>query len=378
MELVRTNDVMVIGVEFEMLFFTDVGQSHYLRNVSVDSAMVRDQCFKKMVLMAGLLKHSIQATVKDPWALEDLTLPLRPTHWLIHGDSSIKPTKSDRRLTCEDLYPIGIEISSPPLPMNSESLEQILLVAHILTSLGGETPPSTGFHIHVSVTRGYTLEHLKGVFGIASVAFKQFRQFHSKKRVLSKYCVCPSTQFKVSTPAAIAVAVQNCRDLPALIDQVHLPLDAQREPHLYNLQQSLSRYTAVNYMNIWKGRQNTIEFRTHRGTLNKSEICRWVLTCVAIVEVGSKYFSLFVPLIEKIDRDHAFDGRNYTVAHLLRDLGKPELAKLWANDLHLHTWGPDDQYPDLKERLIRLDGLFSFDWASSGDNESGDDEPAAT
>ena len=373
MEVGRTNDTMMIGVELEMLFFTDVLQGHYLRNQCVQSMMTRNLMFKRITLLRGLRDHGIEATVVNPAAPSSDWQSLRSTHWLIHEDQSIKPNKNDPRLSSEELYWIGIEVSSPPLPMNSKSLEHISLVAQLLTSFGGETPPTTGFHVHVSLTRGYTLEHLKGVFGIASVAYKQFRQFHSKKRVMSKYCVCPSVQFEVQTPSAIALAVEDCTDMEALINLVHLPLEAQLEPHLYYLPQSRSRYTAVNYMNIFNKRQETIEFRTHRGTLDKDEIRRWILTCTAIVELGSKYSSVFDPLIWKIDVDHADDGRNYTAAHLFRDLGKSELAELWANSLHLHTWGPKDRYKGLKKLLVRRNGQLSFDWNVL--NESEDDEP---
>jgi hypothetical protein len=156
----------------------------------------------------------------------------------------------------------GWEAVSPPTPVSSIGR----MWSPVIDAIAGaenDVDSRCGLHVHVSA-KGLTPAMVVRVLNLWEHCQPLLFAICGQKRILSEYC----------TPIDMSSVVDEAGDDPVnMID---------------HLQQS--RYWAVNVRNYreYDKVKNTIEFRAHRGTLDKRRILGWARLMVAIVDAASR------------------------------------------------------------------------------------------
>ncbi|GKY96023.1 hypothetical protein MPSEU_000562800 [Mayamaea pseudoterrestris] len=196
------------------------------------------------------------------------------TNWKIVPDSSIMcgPSLPD----CNTL-----ELVSPIL-CGGEGLSQINALLRSILNIrpGLKVNKSMGFHVHVDVSSLSHEQLVKVCQNFVKYEAAMDSLMPASRRTGSPQCdeFFASNRRSVSrnnllTNRQCLTGLAACADLHSLIDMMN---------------NGGSRYYKLNLQNLRTGRQPTIEFRQHSGTMNYAKVSAWVRFCLAFVTNSAK------------------------------------------------------------------------------------------
>lgn len=173
--------------------------------------------------------------------------------WDITEDSSIKP--------------FGVEV----IPNKShqlrgeEGLKETLEIVNSLKEEGFFTNDSCGLHVHVDAS-DLKPEHIMYIFDVYKLFEKYIDLLVAQQRRENK------SEYS-----------KTLKDIEPSYERTITNINFFR-----NYVKNLDRYFKLNVTSF--GKHGTIEFRQHQGTMNSSEIRKWVTFCVNFVDVCVKLY----------------------------------------------------------------------------------------
>lgn len=340
-DLYPHTEPLTFGVEIEFYLMTDIRTMDEAdwkgTNASCDAVAYQSSIRARRILLpltqAGVMVADLEDVPKIPQSTID-------THFILKPDFSIVARGEEINTHCVF---VGIELSSPPLEVNSDSFQLIHKVLHLLKSCGARINDSCGLHVHLGnrTNTGFSFKTMKLLAHITTIAGEQLSQLHRVERVHNYYAAFPNMQFATNDTYVVANTIEDLKTYEELILRYHVPL------RLQNSQQGqiYQRHTAVNYLPM-RGPFRTIEFRSHAGTLNEKEVIRWIRTVALLLRRSSVKQNPYVEITKKIKAARQ-DGESYSVLDLFTDLEAPVLAKDWEGDIHDHALLTQENIPSL-------------------------------
>lgn len=286
---------LTFGVEFEFL---------YLWHASVPGHESLELVHKALE-DAGVLIH--------PFKLQ------LPTYekWSVTDDPTVKLTGHEYANRPKDCKVDGVEVISRVLQYEDESwvgeVDQVLGVLHKLNKPSGRhrvLPNLTcGFHVHVGQgPAGFSLEEMKRVLMLVTAFEHQLDQLHGVSRI-------DETAYIKGAAAHLTEHLGTAGTLP----------DWLRELGNFIPQEFPDKKYAYNFYNCGyiESRHRTIEFRQHRGTLDRKEIHAWIDVVTSVVRFCTERSQYD---IVSFCLEHAPDP-DFSVHQLLHEIGVPEQSR---------------------------------------------------
>lgn len=164
-----------------------------------------------------------------------------------------------------------MELVSPPLK-GKKGMAEVAIVAHVLTANAVTVNSSCGMHVHVDAVN-MTAQNMKNAAKLFTIHEEHIKAVLPQSRRITQWAKWPS-------------------DL-RIGDTVNARLDSiNRMTTVLELQAlwGRDRYRAINFESLT--RHNTIEFRSHSGTIDATKIIAWVALCVGIVRNAEQNIDL--------------------------------------------------------------------------------------
>ncbi|KAL8691608.1 MAG: hypothetical protein Q9218_003203 [Villophora microphyllina] len=323
---------LTFGVELEVIFRYDL--QRYEKYIDADDGVFGELNVQEKQDFGGSrddakLNRLVRADIID--CLRGAGIPVhglldKPkrqnefSQWTISYDVSIQTPKDGACYT-------GVEIKSPVLFFSKKADEHIRKVIALLKqNFTVSTNESCGLHVHVGNRKdGFPLTTVKNLSMLVTAFERQVNSLHPASRATSRLCRPPGRLWHRMAPESVATAIERFTDLDSLVERLsvaHLRSNAE-----------VGRFWAYNFINLTpktddpfdtfgSSGSNTIEFRQHAGTTDTREIISWAQLCCILVhsshERGELGWYGFIA-------EHLY-ATNYTVIHLIRDLGYDESA----------------------------------------------------
>lgn len=240
--------------------------------------------------------------------------------WTVTNEYSIEindgPRSEDGFLECD------VEIKSPALLFCPEGLRRVQHMVQLLTkNFDVFVNDSCGLHVHIgNRKKGFPLETLKHFSILTAIFEHQLDTLHPAHRIGNPHARGASALFKGQHPWGIVRRIQGCE---TKADLVLLYADNEDHP---------DRCFAYNLCPMLFGRNRTIEFRQHKGTLEWPEIVDWVQLAGGMVNAMHQISA--VGLAQLISTC-AFDPK-FTVFDLMLRLKLEALVDYYSGHLHTH------------------------------------------
>ena len=265
--------------------------------------------------------------------------------WTIHRDGSVVPgtkeimTKvhqwangSQTHLTEEErknIRYVDVEVISPVFKYGTNALLEIeKAVNAITTGFPVLTPDTSGLHIHVgNSSNGFPLQTIKNLALLTHCFEKQINQIHPAHRLRHAYCMLPRLAFEPEDrdPWTIAGIIDAIKDRDEFLKFFGTERNREDVPN---------HYRAYNFGNLGPlMSKQTIEFRQHKGTLDKAEIRNWVITTNSLVSLAHSSDS---EAIADFVINYRWDA-NLTLVDFFSALGLRSLADFYGPRLHDHS-----------------------------------------
>ena len=291
--------------------------------------------------------------------------------WTVTGDGSVKPSDEEQasdvltfsngsqvQVPPQDQKSIrysDVEVTSRVLPFNELSLLEITTaVDTIRNEIPSFVNETTGLHVHIGNREfGFSLNTLKNLGTLLSIAAHQINELHSDYRITSEFCRSILFAFKPNdrVPMMMARQIENLHTLEDFLTFFHVarPHRSRDDPQFF-----YHRECAYNFLGLGEdGRIPTIEFRQHDGTLDTGAVHRWIIlvaTLVGFCHSPINVYQRFLPLVDK---------PGYDVIRFLQDLGLAFLATAYTGHTYTHS----------RDRVLSL--LESNDPGLDSDSSSG-------
>lgn len=288
-------DSLTFGVEFEFLYLWHASQAEH------ESLQVVHQALED----AGVL---IQ-----PFKFEF------PTYqkWFVTDDPTVKLTDYDNANRPKGCKVDSVEVVSRVLRYEDESwvgeVDRVLGVLHKLNKPSGRHRVlpnlNCGFHVHVGQGAiGFSLEEMKRVLMLVTAFEHHLDQLHGVSRI-------DETSYVRGAAAYLTKHLGTPGTLP----------DWLREIGDFIAQEFPEKEVTYNFYNCGyiEPRFRTIEFRQHRGTLDRKEIHAWIDVVTSVVRfctARSQYDIVSFCLSHAPDPD-------FSVHQLLSEIGVPEQSR---------------------------------------------------
>lgn len=291
-------------------------------------------------------------------------------NWQVDLDGSIEnPMQSD-----VDSYKfygyVPMEIKTPALEFNPDSLKQVKQVCDLLQSTYVvSNNPSTGLHVHTgrfSAPVPFHIIFLKKLIIFLYVFDPQIASLHPAHRVENSMMgsirdqAAASADFQVKNgrrplPADLVPLFLDAPDLESLLNLATRRLD--RKYADYNFTGLQRAATATQRGKETDGDGHTIEFRQHAGTLDGEAICMWVRVLAGIIDFvedasPESYVELIGALLRAETWEKEYDGRDdereemygpipaessFTIIDLLNHINLKEEATYYESRWMIHT-----------------------------------------
>lgn len=155
-----------------------------------------------------------------------------------------------------------MELVSPPLK-GRRGVSIVETVANALKANGVTVNASCGMHVHVDA-RDLTAQHMKNVAKLVTIHELHLKAILPSSRHSSMWAQWPSNLGLGS-------------DVPARCAKIDRAATIGELMRLWGSH----RYRAVNFESL--SRHNTIEFRSHSGSVESRKIAAWIMLCTGIV-----------------------------------------------------------------------------------------------
>ena len=189
-------------------------------------------------------------------------------NWMVVADGSVGLKFNSDEVT-------GIEIVSPVLKYNEDSLKQLKLVTNFMKKLGYQTNDSCGGHIH---------------FG-----FDYFKTADEFKTFLSIYCAVEDLLYYISNKANSKIRYTDLFAKPACtyIKNLKVNIDKMDSIKDFYVFQQESKYAqervyGLNLTHLGKKNKNTIEIRIPNGEIDFIELTRNIKLFAKLMELSKR------------------------------------------------------------------------------------------
>ena len=263
--------------------------------------------------------HIIQVLRNANFNTYGYNSPKGDQKWTVEPDASISIAdgrRDDGYLECD------VEIISPALRYCPAALRRVKRLIEVLeTNFAVQVNTSCGFHVHVGNRRkGFPLQTIKHLCMLTACFEHQFDSLHPANRIGNELVKTPSRRFKGQNPWDTVALVQGCRSRAQL---VRLFAGSGRCP---------DRCWAYNLLPLVTGRQKTVEFRQHRGTLKWREMNAWVQTAAGVVNAMHE---ISIDALARLICACAFD-RTFNVLDLFRRLELEAVIPFYFGNVYVH------------------------------------------
>ncbi|MCJ1364348.1 hypothetical protein MMC16_003458 [Acarospora aff. strigata] len=285
-----------------------------------------------MLLAMAVQSQMIDAMRKHQIAVNDFYADESDfTKWTVSNDTTIQPPLNDNPQIAYQ----GIELKSPALPYSSEAVEHVSLVISLINRIfEPSVNASTGFHVHVgSGNAGFSLQALKSFASLATIFQRQIHSIHAIERLTNPFCAPPGEIFQRMPPLEIAKIIHA---IPSMGDFMNIFLP------------NGNRFQAYNFENLKEGLK-TIEFRQHKGTMDRDEVTNYIhlvcgLVCASHHAGPAGFTNLIIQLAD------LRESEQYSFLDLMNDLELDRLIPYYSTRLQNHRtlsyeWHPDMDSP---------------------------------
>jgi len=195
-----------------------------------------------------------------PCAFEGYNHINRPGRWKLVQDGSLRPGPGFA----------GLELVAPPLS-GEEGLRKIGQALDVLVGFGCTINKSCGLHVHV------------GVSGQPVEFFRSLVRLYNRNEAVIDSLMAPSRRGTAAYFARPHTINEAALDRASSIDQVVLAVGQMPGRQYVRTEY---RYRKCNLMSFWQ--HETVEFRQHQGTVEKTKVQAWVRFCLRLVLAASK------------------------------------------------------------------------------------------
>lgn len=185
-------------------------------------------------------------------------------NWDITVDGSVRSN---------GFYP-GLEIISPVLKYDQESLKQLKIVTDFLNKSGFYTNESCGGHIHLGFDYFDTVQEFKAFTSLYGVI----------EDILYLISNRANTKIRQGTDRFARSNAEMISNLRIYIDNIVTKADLKA----FIDRKIQDRYTGLNFTNIGKPKKNTIEFRMPNGEIDFFEVKANILLFCRLLEASKK------------------------------------------------------------------------------------------
>lgn len=178
--------------------------------------------------------------------------------WKIVSDGSLRGTNM-------------MELVSPPLK-GKKGMAEVATVARVLSANAVTVNSSCGMHVHVDAVN-MTAQNIKNAAKLFAIHEEHIKALLPQSRRITQWAKWPSD-------LRIGETVQ------ARCDAINHTTTVLQLQTLWGR----DRYRAINFESL--SRHNTIEFRSHSGTVDATKIMAWVALCLGIVRNAQQNIDL--------------------------------------------------------------------------------------
>jgi hypothetical protein len=211
--------------------------------------------------------------------------------WQVVSDGSIfGPEKSPYLWT-------GVEVKSPALAFNKQSLRAVEQVCRLITKRYiVQVNTTTGLHVHCSagLETNFRLQTMQNLFAFLYAFEPQLDSIHPPDRQNNNYAHSIRvhsifTDLWWKQYGQMPTLMQGVLELLKKDDMLELMTAV-----CYTWKDKSMRYNSFNMFQLlnkkkrgrlWRHHKRTIEFRQHEGTLEPERVVQWVKTVVGIINV---------------------------------------------------------------------------------------------
>ena len=268
----QLNDTLNFGIELELI-------------VKLPNEMIKFKLLdinQKILFFSNIMKNNLKHIPIEFCIDTEIN---NYNVWNLIKDNSLKTERTNY---------FALELVSPIITNKNKQLQQLTEILDFLKKHNVYVNSSCGFHLHISQKKiPFSLQQIKQISKVF-ITFEKPLDYQNKNRTNNKFCQSnrDNIHFKNKSLDNCYKIIDKCRNKYELLNLINpidknSPIFTERGKGIdYGDWFRCQRYYKLNLTNLFNNK-NTIEIRSHSGTIDIKTIVKWINTWEQLIDTSN-------------------------------------------------------------------------------------------